>query len=607
MKDNNKPKYSMWQSICFMLQHAWQYRRCVIFHCILLVLLNVGLNLIQLYISPTVLGILEEGRSLAQLLTVIGLFVLGLVLMRGFKTYIDANVLYSRVDIRKSIVNDIIEKVGTTSYPNTIEPEFIKKLEKAKNSTSGNDRATEYIWTTMTSLLTHVLSFLCYLGLLSGLSWFLILLTLVITIIGFFVSNRINMWGYRHSDKEEGLHRDTNYLRSKMTSVTLAKDIRILGLQDWLKSVWQKCLSLLDAYAVKREKVYIWINILDVALSFLRNGIAYAYLIGMALSKNLSASEFLLYFTAFTGFTNWVTGIMQEFSSLHLQCLDLSIVQEFLNYPEPFLFDKGEKPKESDSYELRMEHVSFRYPGTEKYIFRDLNLVIHPGERIAIVGLNGAGKTTIVKLLCGLYDPDEGQVLLNGIDIRKFDRRKYYDLFSAVFQECSLMDITLGENVSQQIDAIENDRIRDCIERAGLTSTVSQLPKGLHTPVGRDVFLDGVLFSGGQTLRLMLARAVYKDGPILILDEPTAALDPLAEHDIYMKYSAMTAGKTSIFISHRLASTRFCDRILYVDGGGVKEEGTHEQLLELGGGYASLVEIQSRYYQEGRDIDETAV
>ena len=169
------------------------------------------------------------------------------------------------------------------------------------------------------------------------------------------------------------------------------------------------------------------------------------------------------------------------------------------------------------------------------------------------------------------------------------------------------MDITVGENISQQIDVSENDRINNCIERAGLSGAVSQLPKGLHTPVGRDVFLDGVLFSGGQTQRLMLARALYKDGPILILDEPTAALDPLAEHDIYMKYSAMTAGKTSVFISHRLASTRFCDRILYVDGGGIKEEGTHEQLLELGGGYASLFEVQSRYYQEGRDIDEAAV
>ena len=261
MKVKEKPKYSIWKNICFIVQHAWQYRRRVIFHCVLLVLLNVGLNLIQLYISPTVLGLLEEGGSLAQLLTVIGLFVLGLVLMRGYKTYIDANTIYSRIDIRKSIVNDIIEKVGTTSYPNTLEPEFIKKLEKAKNSTSGNDRATEYIWTTMTSLLTHVFSFLCYLGLLSDLNWFLIILTLAITVVGFLVSNRINMWGYRHSDEEEALQRDTEYLRSKMTSVTLAKDIRILGLQDWLKSVWQKSLSLLDAYAVKREKVYIWIRV----------------------------------------------------------------------------------------------------------------------------------------------------------------------------------------------------------------------------------------------------------------------------------------------------------------------------------------------------------
>ena len=218
------------------------------------------------------------------------------------------------------------------------------------------------------------------------------------------------------------------------------------------------------------------------------------------------------------------------------------------------------------------------------------------------MGLNGAGKTTLVKLLCGLLDPTEGRVLLNGQDIRTFDRAEYYRLFSAVFQDYSLLCTTVAENVAQTASNIDEERVWKCLQKAGLTEVIQALPQGIHTHVGRDVFLDGVLFSGGQTQRLMLARALYKGSPILFLDEPTAALDPIAEDDIYRKYSAMTEGKTSLFISHRLASTRFCDRILFLDQGKIAEEGTHEMLLALGGGYAKLFEVQSRYYQEGRDF-----
>jgi ATP-binding cassette subfamily B protein len=201
-----------------------------------------------------------------------------------------------------------------------------------------------------------------------------------------------------------------------------------------------------------------------------------------------------------------------------------------------------------------------------------------------------------------LLDPTEGKVLLNGKDIREFNRRSYYDLFSAVFQEFSVLDVTVAEQIAQTTENIDYDRIVDCIDKAGLTDMIAKLPKGLQTHVGREVHLDGVLFSGGQMQRLMLARALYKDGPILLLDEPTAALDPIAENDIYIKYSEMTHGRTSMFISHRLASTRFCDRIIFVTDGGIKEEGTHESLLELGGEYAKLFEVQSRYYQEGKEF-----
>ena len=200
---------------------------------------------------------------------------------------------------------------------------------------------------------------------------------------------------------------------------------------------------------------------------------------------------------------------MQEMTKLHQQSLDLSQLREFLEYPEPFKFEEGSPVPKADSYELTLQNVSFRYPGAESDTIHNLNLTVHPGEKLAIVGLNGAGKTTLVKLLCGLFDPTEGRVLLNGQDIREFNRLEYYGLFSAVFQEFSVLDVTVAENIAQTKDGIDYVKVNDCIEKAGLTKMIADLPQGLDTHVGREVFLDGVLFSGGQTQRLMLARALY--------------------------------------------------------------------------------------------------
>ena len=378
----------------------------------------------------------------------------------------------------------------------------------------------------------------------------------------------------------------------------------MFGLAPWLRELRMKSMKALAAFVARRERTYLWANVVDVALTLLRSGLAYAYLIWQTLEQGWPASTFLLYFTAVSGFTAWVTGMLSQLSRLHQESIDLSKVQEYLNLPEPFRFEDGLQPPVAQGYELRLENVSFRYPGTEKDILKHMNLTIHPGEKLAIVGLNGAGKTTMVMLLCGFYDPTEGRVRLNGQDIREFDRSAYYKLFSAVFQGFSILDTTIAECVAQTAQGIDLEKVQRCLAQAGLTETMAKFPQGVNTHFGREVYLDGVQLSGGQTQRLMLARALYKDGPILVLDEPTAALDPIAENDIYQKYSDMTAGKTSVFISHRLASTRFCDRIVFIADGGIAEEGTHQALLAKGGAYARLFAVQSRYYQEGGAQDE---
>ena len=602
MKDKNKPKYNIAQNTGWMVKIAWKDRKRVLVLCILMAALEIFYNLTQLYIAPEILMRVEQHVPLTELLGTIGVFTLALFLAMGLKDYFQQIAMFPRVDVRSYIIGMIGRKCNMTSFPNTLDADFIKLREKAHMATENNREATENIWKTLTELLQNVGGFIVYLSILSSLDAVLLIVVVGTCVIGFFVSRYTNNWMFAHREQEDKYYAQKRYIRDKAESVVLAKDIRIFGLQNWLEDLLNNVHDVYLDFRLKVERKRLLADITEAVLTMARNGIAYAYLIHMAIYDDLSVPQFILYFTAVSTFTTWVMGILQQATKLHKESLDISQVREFLDYPEPFKFEEGSAVPTAAAYELRLENVSFRYPGAEKDTIHNLNLTVHPGEKLAIVGLNGAGKTTLVKLLCGLFDPTEGRVLLNDKDIRDFNRREYYGLFSAVFQEFSILDVTVAENITQTTENFDEEKLWDCIEKAGLTDTIKELPNGLDTHVGREVYLDGVLFSGGQTQRLMLARALYKDGPILMLDEPTAALDPIAENDIYMKYNDMTAGKTSMFISHRLASTRFCDRIIFVADGHIAEEGTHESLLALDGEYAKLFEIQSRYYQEGKEF-----
>ncbi len=600
MKDKTKPKYNAAQNVGWMVKIAWKVRRRVLFLCVAMAALEVANNLAQLYVAPEILSRVERHAPMGELLGTIGLFTLALFLTMGLKDYFKKIALFPRVDVRSNIVGMIGRKCNMTSFPNTLEAKFIKLREKAHQSTQSNNQATELVWETLTELMQNVGGFLVYLTILSRLNGVLMGVIVVTCVAGFLLSRHSDNWEFRHRDEEESCYAKKSYIRRKAESVELAKDIRIFGLQGWLNELMDCVQNVYLDFLLRSEKVRLLSDVAEALLTMARNGIAYAYLLHMALRDSLSVPEFILYFTAVSTFTTWVMGILQAAQKLHEESLDISQVREFLDYPEPFRFEGGVAIPKADACELKLEHVSFRYPGAEEDTIHDLDLTVRPGEKLAIVGLNGAGKTTLVKLLCGLFDPTEGRVLLNGVNVRDFNRREYYGLFSAVFQEFSILDVTVAENIAQTNENIDAQKLWECIEKAGLTQTIQKLPKGLDTHVGREVYLAGVLFSGGQTQRLMLARALYKDGAILLLDEPTAALDPLAENDIYQKYKDMTAGKTSLFISHRLASTRFCDRIIFIADGRITEEGTHDQLLARGGAYARLFEVQSRYYQEGK-------
>ena len=602
MKKPKRNTYNIFQNCAFMIRRAWRDCKGVLWIALGIILCGVAANLLELFVVPAILEAVERGVSPGALAGMILWFTVGMALVRALRGYLDTNAMFDRIQVRSTLCLDLHMTFCRTSFPHIEDPDYLKRTEEAEKCVTDNNGGGEYIWTTLTELLTNVICFIVYLLLLAQVGPWVAALCIALSAAGYFAGEHIRAWRYRHREEEAALMHKADYVVYRSRDMKLAKDIRIFGIGPWLTELYEKYTRLMQDFYVKAYRQDMWADLLDVVLALLRNGAAYGLLIAMALEGKLTAAAFVLYFTAVSGFTQWVTGIFSGLGELHQQSLDLSAMREFLEEPELFRFEDG-KPlpvKEERLYTLELRDVSFRYPGADHDTLSHVNLTIHPGEKLALVGKNGAGKTTLIKLLCGLYDPTEGQVLLDGEDIRQYNRRDYYKHFSAVFQQFSVLAGTMAENVAQtNSEKVDLPRMWDCLERAGIADKVRELPQKENTHLGREVYLDGIDLSGGQMQRLMLARALYKDAPVVVLDEPTAALDPIAESDLYQKYSDLTGNRTSVYISHRLASTRFCDRILLIENGGIAEEGTHEELLSRGGRYAYLFDIQSKYYKEG--------
>ncbi|MBR4896013.1 MAG: ABC transporter ATP-binding protein [Clostridia bacterium] len=448
----------------------------------------------------------------------------------------------------------------------------------------------------------NVIGYLLFGTVISFASPWLVPILTVSPVANWLAGRAYNRWDHAHRKKLSDLETKQACVRKLPDDFKSAKDIRIYSMAGWIRETYLDLTGQLAAENRKRVGRSFLSRIADLFVILLRDGGAYALLISMFLRGEIDAAQFVLYFAAVSSFASWIGGIVSAWNQMHASSLSICFLRDYLDLPEKD--GSGEASGLTGSApEIVFNHVSFRYDGAEDFTIRDLSFTMKSGEKLALVGLNGAGKTTLVKLLCGLYHPTSGEIRINGIPQSKFRRRDYYKLIAPVFQDVRTAFYSLAETVScTDGEHTDRQKAENALKRAGLWEKIEALPDGMDTKLDKKVNKNGTELSGGEAQKLMLARALCKDAPILVLDEPTAALDPIAEARLYGEYGRMTAGKTSLFVSHRLATTAFCDRVILLEDGRIAEEGTHAELIALEGKYKELYEIQSQWYRENGKV-----
>ena len=597
-----KSKYGMFSNIAYALRNIWKWDKAFYLFFIPSIPLAVLLPLAATYFPKMLIDSIESQQSVRKIVSIIGMYFGALLVVNSIDRFCDSRLTMRQYEISLRYQHAISEKYMRTDYANTDNPDAITKYQHAMSDACSGQCAPEFIWRSLMGLFVSLLGIFVYGSVIAVVSpWILVFLFL-----SSFITYLISKWQRNYIERNKNswvtIDRKIEYLQSFAQKFDHAKDIRIYRMFDWLSDMLT---------GLQRDR-FIWIQKVSVRsfvgtcfnalLTLIRNSAAYAVLVVMVFNNEVGAGDFVFYFGAIAGFSVWLNGIGNKVNDIVHKGIKVAYYREYFEIEEKYNHGEGcPLPTERElPVEIELNNVSFKYPsaGGEKYALKNVNLKIGKGEKLAIVGINGAGKTTLVKLMCGFYYPSEGEVKLNGHIITDYNIEDYYSLFSAVFQDIYLLPVTVAEFVSSSEKEIDRDRVAEVLCQAGLIDKINTLPNGIDSKLMKGVFDDSVEMSGGEKQKLMLARALYKDAPVIVLDEPTAALDPLAENRLYLKYNELTANKTAVYISHRLASTRFCDRIVYLENGEIVECGSHDELIRLGGKYAHMFELQSHYYKE---------
>ena len=594
-------KYSMLGCLVWAIKNLWKIdKRFVVF-----IFANVPISLISplitSYLSKYMIDSIGMGEPFSKIAWIVVAFIMTTLMLNILNNFMHMycyrlryypTILYqSQMAFFESYEVD---------YENTEKQAFKEISGHAWGDASSGDASIEYVWEDISMALRQVLGIFTYATLLAIINPIILVVVIATSVLSYFTTRWQGKYYNKNRHNWGKASRKCGYLEGLSKDLQVAKDIKLYGLEDWISKMLADYRGYVRMWHEKSYRRALFAKILAAFLAFIQNGVAYAVLIGLLLAGNLTAGDFVFYFGIVATIASFMQGIIGSVAKLKERGDKISYYRELFDYPNQYNHGNGcELPTGAVKIELR--DVWYKYDGAEDFTLKGINLTLQAGESLALVGINGAGKTTLVKLICGFYRPAKGEILVNGKQIDEYNIEEYYSMISAVFQEIRPIPFTVFEFVASA--DLERPSAREAaisaMKDSGIWEKVESLTNGMDTHLMKGIYDDGVDFSGGEMQKLVLARAIYKNGNMLILDEPTAALDPIAENKIYLKYRDLTKDKTSIYISHRFASTRFCDRIVLLEGGVITECGTHDELMEKNGQYAYMFGVQAKYYKEG--------
>ena len=596
-----KPKYSRFGCLVWAIKNLWRLDKSFVFFIFAAVPIAVISPLVSSYFSKYLIDSIGAGKPFADLAWIVIFFITASLTLNVLSNFINARCSSRRYYPTCVYQTEMGYTQGyKTDFENHEKQDYKKISGYAWRDANSGNCALEFIWTDLSGALIHLLGIVTYASLLAFINPIVFVVVIIVSILSYFTTLWQNKYYEKHKHLWEKESRKAGYLGGLSENLQVAKDIKLYGLEEWLNKIMSDYRAHIIMWNKRCRLRGLWASILAGLMTLIQNGVAYVVLIGMLLTGSLSAGDFVFYFGIVGSVAGFLHGVVGDVAKLNKRADKIAYYREFYDYPNKFNYGKGcELPTGAVTIELR--DVWYKYDGAEDYTLKGINLTLQAGESLALVGVNGAGKTTLVKLICGFYRPTKGEILVNGKLIDEYNIHEYYTMISAVFQEIRPVCFTMFEYVASA--DINRPTAREdavtAMKLAGIWEKIESLENGIDTHLMKGIYDDGVDLSGGEMQKLVLARAIYKNGSVLILDEPTAALDPIAENNLYLQYRELTHGKTSIYISHRFASTRFCDRILLLGDGIIKESGTHDELMAQNGQYAYMFGVQAKYYKEG--------
>ena len=594
----------MWGNFVFWTKRIWD--KSPLFVCLYAAEIPVwvGIYLLDAYLPSVLVEDVTAGKSVGavagRLLIVGGM----LAAFHVAQDWLQKTEELRSSRIRRANAEELIGAAMDAEYKKIETPDFQNEFMKLQQMHLWSGTYTDDFLRMAGRVVMALISLVLFSGMLSGLSPWIMVLIVLSALFAYAVGVYGKRWESRHWHTWWELDLKMEYLGRNLSSYEAAKDVHLYNMAPWLKKRYDKELKQRLRYTVRMQANYYMMGAAHAGAFALCQGVSWLYLVFCVTEGRIDAAQFVLYAGITVRFMDMVNCVIYNLRNFHEKALYVEEQRKL----EALLEKEDESGKEELTLAakegqasvlpvIEFRNVGFCYEGSDAPVLQGINLTLHPGENLALVGLNGAGKTTFIKLLCGFYDPTEGEILINGTDRRRYTRASWFRCFSGVFQETGFFPMSLRENIAPG-EKIDEARLQECLRIAGMEEKLASLPAGEDTLFGAGILNGAADFSGGEIQKLMLARALYKRAAILVLDEPTAALDPIAESGMYEKYHELSAGKTTVFISHRLASTRFCDRILLLEEGRITEEGTHGELLKRNGKYAQMYRVQSKYYEQ---------